>query len=65
VADESRPNAIVRYFAETRGELGKVTWPTWREVRQLTIIVIAVMIVMGLYLSLADALGSWLITFAV
>ena len=65
MADESKPNAISRYFNETRGELGKVTWPTRREALQLTAIVLVVMVVMGIYLSLADLLGSWLIGFAI
>ena len=42
-----KPNAIQRYFAETSGELRKVSWPTWPEARQLTFLVIIVMIVVG------------------
>ncbi len=49
-----KPNAIQRYFAETTGELHKVSWPTWPEARQLTIIVIIVMIVIGIFLGLVD-----------
>jgi preprotein translocase SecE subunit len=36
------------------GELRKVSWPTWPEVRQLTLIVLAVMVVMGAILGLTD-----------
>jgi preprotein translocase subunit SecE len=64
VADEKKENAITRYFRETVGEIKKVNWPTWPEARQLTIIVLAVMVVIGLYLSVVDLLGSWLIGFA-
>ncbi len=49
-----KPNAIQRYFAETSGELRKVSWPTWPEARQLTIIVVIVMVVIGLFLGLVD-----------
>ncbi len=49
-----KPNAIQRYFAETSGELRKVSWPTWPEARQLTIIVIIVMVVIGIFLGLVD-----------
>jgi preprotein translocase subunit SecE len=42
------------FFRETAGELRKVSWPTWPEVRQLTIIVLAVMVVMGAILGLTD-----------
>jgi preprotein translocase subunit SecE len=64
VAEETRQNPITRYFRETMGELRKVNWPTWAEVKQLTLIVIAVMVVMGVYLSLVDGLGYWLISLA-
>ena len=49
-----RPNAIQAFFRETTGELRKVSWPTWPEVRQLTLIVLAVMVVMGMILGLTD-----------
>ena len=65
MADENKPNAITRYFRETAGELRKVSWPTRREALQLTAIVIAVMVFTGLYLAIADEIGSFLIFFAI
>jgi preprotein translocase subunit SecE len=53
-----KPNAIQRYFNETTGELRKVAWPTWPEARQLTIIVIAVMVVVGVFLGVVDYLAN-------
>jgi preprotein translocase subunit SecE len=52
-----KPNAIQQYFRETSGELRKVSWPTWPEARQLTSLVLLVMVVMGLLLGLVDALA--------
>ena len=49
-----KQNAIQRYFNETTGELRKVSWPTWMEARQLTILVIIVMVAMGIFLGLVD-----------
>ncbi len=49
-----KQNAIQRYFSETAGELRKVSWPTWPEAYQLTILVILVMVSMGLFLGLVD-----------
>ncbi|MBI3739257.1 MAG: preprotein translocase subunit SecE [Chloroflexi bacterium] len=49
-----KQNAIQRYFSETAGELRKVSWPSWPEARQLTILVILVMVFMGLFLGLVD-----------
>ncbi len=50
-----KPNAIQSFFRETMGELRKVSWPTWPEARQLTAIVLVVMIVMGAILGITDA----------
>jgi preprotein translocase subunit SecE len=50
----AKPNAIQRYINETSGELRKVSWPTWSEARQLTILVIIVMVVIGIFLGLVD-----------
>ena len=50
-----KPNAIQSFFRETMGELRKVSWPTWPEARQLTILVLVVMFVMGVILGLTDA----------
>jgi preprotein translocase subunit SecE len=52
-----KPNAIQQYFRETTGELRKVSWPTWPEARQLTGLVLLVMVVMGILLGLVDAIA--------
>lgn len=50
-----KSNPIEAFFRETTGELRKVSWPTWPEARQLTLLVLAVMVVMGLILGITDA----------
>jgi preprotein translocase subunit SecE len=50
------PNALVRYFLETRGELRKVVWPTWPEARNLTAIVLGVIIAGSIFLGGFDYL---------
>jgi preprotein translocase subunit SecE len=47
-------NAVQRYYRETTGELRKVSWPTWPEARRLTMLVLLVMVIMGLFLSIVD-----------
>jgi len=44
------PNAIVRFYRETVGELKKVVWPTWPEARNLTVIVLFVIVVTAMVL---------------
>ena len=50
-----KPNALQSFFRETTGELKKVSWPTWPEARQLTGLVLLVMVIMGIILGVTDA----------
>ena len=59
-----KQNALQRYFNEPTGELRKVSWPTWLEARQLTILVIIVMVAMGLFLGLVDYGANQLLNLA-
>jgi preprotein translocase subunit SecE len=43
-----------RFLAEVRSELGRVTWPTRREVWATTVVVILVSTFFGVYLYLVD-----------
>ena len=54
-AKSRKANPIVAFFRETVGELRKVTWPTWPEARQLTGLVLLVMVAIGVILGLTDA----------
>ena len=56
-----KQNAIQNFFRETVGELRKVSWPTWPEARRLTILVLIVMVIMGIYLSLVDRIAGQLL----
>jgi preprotein translocase subunit SecE len=58
---KKKENAIQRYFRETTGELRKVSWPTWPEARRLTLLVLLVMVVVGLFLAGVDALAAELL----
>jgi preprotein translocase subunit SecE len=53
-----QPNAIVRYFNETIGELRKVSWPTRKDSISLTVIVLIVTFSMSAFLGLLDFLFS-------
>ena len=58
-------NAIQKYFRETTGELREVSWPTWPDAWRLTQLVLLVMLVMGVFLGLMDALGRELINLVI
>lgn len=50
-----RKNAAIRFFLESYYELRhKVTWPTFEEARNMTIAVIALSVVIGIILGVAD-----------
>jgi len=56
-----KQNVIQNFVRETVGELRKVSWPTWPEARRLTILVLIVMVIMGIYLSLVDRIAGQLL----
>jgi len=56
-----KQNAIQNFFRETVGELRKVSWPTLPEARRLTVLVLIVMVIMGIYLSLVDWVAGQLL----
>ena len=45
----------------TRAEIRKVIWPSRRETMQTTLVVILMVLVVGIYLWLLDALSFWAI----
>jgi preprotein translocase subunit SecE len=59
------PNAVVRFYRETVGELKKVVWPTREEAFRLTWIVLVVITVMAIVLGTFDYLFSQLFRFLI
>jgi len=45
---------LVRWWRETRGELAKVVWPTWTEVRYLTVAVLVTTFLSSAFFGLLD-----------
>ncbi len=54
--------AIARYFRELRSELKKVVWSTPKQVAKNTLIVIACVIVVGVFIWVFDFVAQTLIT---
>ena len=50
------------YFRELKSEIKKVTWPAFKQVRNNTGIVIAAVIVVGVFLAVLDLIfqGAWM-----
>jgi preprotein translocase subunit SecE len=49
-----RVDSLARWYRETRAELAKVTWPDQETTRNLTIVVIGISVVLGLFLGGID-----------
>ena len=55
------PNAVVKYFQDTRAELRRVTWPTREETKNLTLIIVAVTLAMAIFLGTLDYIFQGLV----
>jgi preprotein translocase subunit SecE len=51
-----------RYFEEVWSELKKVAWPTRDQVRNLTVLVFAISLVIGVYITLLDTIFRGFVT---
>ena len=49
----------VKYIKEVRTEMTKVVWPTWKELRGSTILVIILSLFFAVYVGLIDLLLSF------
>jgi preprotein translocase subunit SecE len=52
-----------RYFDEVWSELKKVSWPTGEQVRNLTVLVFAISLVVGVYITVLDRIFLGLLEF--
>ena len=50
--------AIARYFRELRSELKKVVWPTPKQVFKNTLIVLACVLVVGVFVFVVDKVST-------
>jgi preprotein translocase subunit SecE len=53
---------IRRFFEEAWSELKKVSWPSREQTRNLTVLVVAVSLVVGLYITVFDAIFAQAVT---
>ena len=50
------PVQVKNYFEELRMEMRRVTWPSWKQVRSTTVVVIVAVFAFALYFALVDQL---------
>lgn len=49
------------YLREVRNELGKVTWPTWEDLRKSTVVIILFVFAIGILIGIMDWIFSKLL----
>lgn len=54
-----KTSGVSKYVKEVKAELKKVTWPTLKQVRNNTLIVIAAIILMSAFIAVFDWLFGW------
>jgi preprotein translocase subunit SecE len=59
----SRLGAFREYLVLSRAELRKVSWPTWKETRATSLVVLGFVAVMAILLGLVDLLWSSVLRF--
>lgn len=52
----SKVQSLVRYFEDAKTELGKVSWPTQKEVKATSVAVLILVVVMCFFLGIVDLL---------
>jgi preprotein translocase subunit SecE len=56
------PAQTKNYFEELQQEMRRVTWPTWKQVRATTTVVIVAVFLFAAYFAIVDAAVGRLIT---
>ena len=55
-ANAKKQNKIVKFFKEVKSEMKKVVWPSRKQLVNNTLIVIAVVILVGVVIAIFDAI---------
>lgn len=54
--DAKSANKVLRYFKDLKSEIKKVVWPTKKQIRNNTIVVLGFMAVAGVFIWVLDAI---------
>jgi preprotein translocase subunit SecE len=57
----SWPVGVMNYFEELRAEMRRVTWPSWKQVRSTTVVVIIAVFAFAAYFAVIDSIFASLI----
>lgn len=57
-----KPNRIANYFRELKAEFKRISWPSFKQVRNNTGVVIAFIILLGAFIALVDFVFTYLLS---
>ncbi len=57
-----KSSKIKTYFRELKAEFKRISWPTFKQVRNNTGIVIAFIVILGAFIALVDFIFNWVIS---
>ncbi len=60
-----KPNKIATFFRELKSEFKRISWPTFKQVINNTGIVIAFIVILGLFVALVDLGFTYLYQFII
>lgn len=58
-----KPGKVFTYFRELKSEFKKVVWPSWKQVRNNTGVVLTFIILLGAFIALVDLGFTYLLSF--
>ena len=56
---------VVDFLRDVQGEIRKVTWPTWDELKKATTVIVLFVILLGLVIGLMDSILQFVFVTAV
>ena len=56
---------VVDFLRDVQGEIRKVTWPTWEELKKATTVIVIFVILLGLVIGLMDSVLQFVFVTAV
>lgn len=58
-----KPSKIANYFRELKTEFKRISWPSFKQVRNNTGVVITFIILLGVFIAIVDFIFTYLLSF--
>ncbi len=58
-----KPNKIANYFRELKAEFKRISWPSFKQVRNNTGVVITFIVLLGIFIAIIDLIFTYALSF--